>query len=173
METYVNLEDFVAVRGGTYMMGSPEDESGRWSDEKQISTTVEDFSICKYLVTVKQFRAFVIDSGYDYEHPLPREKDDHPVTMISWIDCQAYCKWLSEETGHEFRLPTEAEWEYAARGGTQTPYYTGEEITEKDANFNNHVGDTTPVGSYPPNPYGLFDMLGNVWEWCQDKYKKR
>ena len=88
---------------------------------------------------------------------------------MSWLDAQAYVEWLSHKTGWRYRLPTEAEWEYAARAGTTTRYAFGDAITPKDANYSeSKLGKTTEVGSYPPNAWGLYDMHGNVWEWVED-----
>ncbi len=109
--------------------------------------------------------------------------DRLPVSRVSWFDCQDFIKRIKEITSLDFRLPTEAEWEYACRAGTTTPFNTGDNLTTKQANYNgnypyiNHpkgtyIGKTTPVGSYPPNGWGLYDMHGNVWEWCQDSYNR-
>jgi formylglycine-generating enzyme required for sulfatase activity len=115
---------------------------------------------------------------------------DHPVLMISWADAEAFCRWLSEKEGRTYRLPTEAEWEYAARGGTRTPWWTGNDpatlaraANTADASLRSRVPKAAwaapwddgfpflaPVGSFSPNPYGLHDMHGNVWEWCHDWY---
>jgi formylglycine-generating enzyme required for sulfatase activity len=115
---------------------------------------------------------------------------EHPVLMISWADAEAFCRWLSEKEGRAYRLPTEAEWEHAARGGTRTAWWTGSDpaalaraANTADASLRSRVPKAVwaapwddgfpflaPVGSFPPNPYGLHDMHGNVWEWCQDWY---
>jgi formylglycine-generating enzyme required for sulfatase activity len=109
--------------------------------------------------------------------------DDRPVEQVCWDDCQEFCRKISRLTGRTFRLPTEAEWEYACRAGTTTPFYFGDTLTTGQGNFNSqwptngpwppHQGvyrtQTTPVGKFPPNAWGLYDMHGNVWEWCRDK----
>jgi formylglycine-generating enzyme required for sulfatase activity len=106
-------------------------------------------------------------------------RGNRPVVNVSWHDAQAYCAWLSEQTGRAYRLPSEAEWEYACRAGTTMPFHFGSRITTDQANFdgNSTYNDSPkgefrakimPVGSFPPNAFGLYDMHGNVWEWCQD-----
>jgi formylglycine-generating enzyme required for sulfatase activity len=109
------------------------------------------------------------------------EGDNLPVEKVSWNDAVEFCARLSRETGRKYRLPSEAEWEYACRAGTQTPFHFGETITDKLANYiaNYTFADepkgedrekTTTVGSFPPNSFGLYDMHGNVWEWCEDNW---
>ncbi len=94
-------------------------------------------------------------------------EQSYPVINVSWHDVQAYCAWLSEQSGQSYRLPSEAEWEYACRAGTQTPLYTGVTINSDQANLG-HNHKTLPIGSFAPNAFGLYDMHGNVWEWTQD-----
>jgi formylglycine-generating enzyme required for sulfatase activity len=93
-----------------------------------------------------------------------------PVINVSWNDAQAFIAWLGQQTSHSYRLPTEAEWEYACRAGTRTRTYRGATISVKHANYNQASSRTTQVGSYPANPWGLYDMLGNVWEHVEDPY---
>jgi len=106
---------------------------------------------------------------------------DRPVEQVNWYDAVEFCARLSKLTGREYRLPSEAEWEYACRAGTTTPFYFGETITGELANYNasktyageakgEYRGETTPVGQFPPNAFGLYDMHGNVWEWCADTW---
>ncbi|MEM9274777.1 MAG: formylglycine-generating enzyme family protein [Cyanobacteria bacterium P01_F01_bin.143] len=97
------------------------------------------------------------------------DDDQRPVEQVSWLNSVEFCRKLSKQTGKEYRLPTETEWEYACRAGTTTAYYFGESITKKQANYDNNIGKTTAVGKYPSNAFGLNDMHGNVWEWCQDE----
>ena len=92
---------------------------------------------------------------------------------VSWWDAQAYCEWLAKETGQSYRLPSEAEWEYACRAGTTTRYSFGDAISDKNANYGSKVGKTTEVSSYPANPWGLYEMHGNVWEWVEDVWHGR
>ena len=126
-------------------------------------------------------RAFRQTGGpYVWEegHPPP-DRADHPVTLIRYDDAAAYCAWLSANTGRPFRLPTEAEWEKAARGGTESKRYPwGDRLDRNMANFlvdpaQRPLQGTTPCRTFPPNPFGLFDMAGNVWEWVQDWYDPR
>jgi formylglycine-generating enzyme required for sulfatase activity len=204
------LDGFVFIKGGTYLMGSPENETERSIDETQHQVKVDNFYMAKYPVTLAQFETFIdktnyhtdadkanynylsdgknynkktsVNWRYDTKNELQQDKQ-HPVIHVSWNDALAYCQWLSKKLNNAFRLPTEAEWEYACRAGTTTPFNTGENLTTDQANYNGiysypnypdgkFISKTTPVGSYPPNGWGLYDMHGNVWEWCQDWYGK-
>ncbi|CAH1386431.1 formylglycine-generating enzyme family protein [Candidatus Nitrotoga sp. M5] len=133
-----------------------------------------DFEIGKYTVTFDEWDACVADGGCDGYVPAQEEigRGLQPVINVSWNDAQNYIEWLSNKTGKTYRLPSEREWQIAARAGTTTQYYWGNELGSKNANCRGCDNDyakkkytTTQVGSYPPNPYGLYDMLGNVWEW--------
>jgi formylglycine-generating enzyme required for sulfatase activity len=105
----------------------------------------------------------------DWCSPWFEQTDHHPVVGVSWEDAKAYVEWLGRETGQPYRLPSEAEWEYACRAGTTTRYSWGDDPpTPEHANFGRNKGGTTAVGSYPPNPWGLYDMDGNVLEWVED-----
>ena len=168
-------------------------------------TLTKGFYMQSKEVTVGQWREFARGSGYKsdaetgggayvwggekwekkagayWDNPGFSQTDANPVTCISWNDAQAFTKWLSREDGGDYRLPTEAEWEYAARAGTKTPFYTGDCLSTGQANYNgDYPGNScskgefrkrpTPVGTFSPNRWGLYDMHGNVWEWCQDWY---
>jgi formylglycine-generating enzyme required for sulfatase activity len=127
-----------------------------------------------YPVTQGQWQAVM--GGNPSRFP---DRDDHPVEAVSWSDSQAFCTRLGQAEGRAYRLPTEAEWEHACRAGTATPFHFGAALTTDQANYNGVSGThgqglqrerTTPVGSFPPNAWGLYDMHGNVWEWCADWY---
>ena len=161
--------DMVYVKGGTFTMGvTAEQGSDADSDEKPThSVTVSDFYIGKYEVTQAQWRA-VMGSNPSYF-----KGDNLPVEKVSWDDIQEFIKKLNAQTGKKFRLPTEAEWEYAARGGNQSKgyKYSGSNSISEVAWYDGNSGDKThPVGQKTPNELGIYDMSGNVWEWCQDWY---
>jgi len=154
-------------------MGSPSSEEGREDDERQHTVRVDGFWMGETEVTNRQYRRF--KPGHDSGHSL--NGDDQPAVYVSWNDAFDYAEWLSQKTGKHFRLPTEAEWEYAARAGTTTARYWGNGIGRNNANcfdcgsrWDNK--QTAPVGSFKPNAFGLHDMLGNVWEWTCSAYKK-
>lgn len=192
----------MALPAGRFMMGSPEDEPGRNDSEgPQHEVDVKAFAIGVYAVTRGEWAAFAAATarpearGCEWAG-FPRseigkaswltlgfEQDDaHPVVCVSWSDAQDYARWLSQRTGRAYRLPTEAEWEYAARGGTVTAYPWGAEASHEYANYGaeeccSELASgrdawlfTAPVGSFPPNPFGLYDMQGNAWQWVEDCY---
>ncbi|MFN6198040.1 MAG: formylglycine-generating enzyme family protein, partial [Dolichospermum sp.] len=172
---------------GTFIMGSPENEEGYHSSESpQHEVTVPPFFMGKYPVTQQQWRVVAalpkvnIDLKSD---PSYFKGDNLPVECVSWNDAQEFCARLSQMANKTYRLPTEAEWEYACRGGTTTPFYCGETISTDLANYDGNYtygqgqkGEyrekTTKVGIFPANPFGLYDMCGNVWEWCEDGWHK-
>ena len=184
----------VYIPPGEFEMGANE-----YDNEKPPHTVYLDgYRIGKYQVTVKQFGLFVKDTGYkaeaeksggaytwtgkkweqkegiDWKNPGFKQEDNHPVVCVSWDDVLEYCKWLSGKKGVNFNLPTEAQWEKAARGTDGRKYPWGSrEPDDTLANFAFKIGKTTMAGSYPAgaSPYGLLDMAGNVWEWCNDWYK--
>lgn len=146
------------------------------SPEKPIhEVMISKFYLSKFLVTGFEFLKFIEETGLGQE---ARWFDlTHPVVNVNWYEAQQYIAWLNEKTGQSYRLPTEAEWEYAASGGNYNyPFPWGTEEDLGRANFKHstgrYIGKTTPVGSYKPNEYGLYDMHGNVYEWCQDFYKE-
>ncbi len=169
--------EMVSIPGGCFQMGSPTSEAGRGSDENQHRVCVKAFHIGKYEVTNAQYRAFKPshNSGGNFND------EQKPVVNVSWQDAHAYTQWLSKKTGRKYRLPTEAEWEYAARAGTTTPFHTGNCISTNQANYDGNYPysgcpkgqyreKTIKVGSFSPNAWGLHDMSGNVWEWTCSKY---
>ena len=211
----------VPIPAGKFLMGSPDTEKGRAADETQHEVTIsKPYYMGTTPVTVEQFSAFVADSGYktdaekdgesegieirdgdlevkevdgcSWRHPSFDQKRDHPVVQISWNDAQAFCDWLSTKSGKKVRLPTEAQWEYACRAGTQTAYPWGDDRGDgkawancSDQSLRKELSNvsaelffrwddgfvfTSPVGSFKPNAFGLYDMIGNVWEWCSDWY---
>jgi formylglycine-generating enzyme required for sulfatase activity len=163
--------EIVVQPGGAFLMGSPENEEGRDTDEgPQHEVTIQPFAIGKHEVTFEEWDACVSAGGCNSYRPDDQGwgRGRRPVINVSWRDARAYCEWLAKETGKPYRLPSEAEWEYAARAGTTTRYAFGDEITEKEANFRENVGKTTEVGAYPANAWRLYDMHGNVWEWVED-----
>jgi formylglycine-generating enzyme required for sulfatase activity len=212
----------VRINGGTFMMGSPATEVGRYDDEgPQHRVTVGGFYMGKNEVTVGEFRRFASASSYkttaetsgggyvwtgsewatkadaNWKTPYFSQQDNQPVVLVSWYDAVNYCNWRSQQesltaaytvsgtnvtwnrSANGYRLPTEAEWEYACRAGTTTPFSTGSNITTNQANYDGNYPyngnakgtyreKTTAVGSFAANPWGLFDMHGNVYEWCWD-----
>jgi formylglycine-generating enzyme required for sulfatase activity len=189
--------DFVLIKGGTFIMGSPTGESERGTDETQHRVTVSDYYIAKFPVTQREYTQLMGDNPSEFKG------DNLPVETVSWFDAVRFCNARSTLEGltpaytingetvtwnrnaNGYRLPTEAEWEYACRAGTTTPFNIGSNITDKDANCHNHYGynnnssgrvtggyrgRTTPVNSYRANSWGLFDMHGNVADWCWDLY---
>jgi formylglycine-generating enzyme required for sulfatase activity len=172
----VTLE-MVEILGGTFIMGSPKSEAKRGSNEgPQHQVTVPSFYMGKYELTQVQYEAII------GTNPSNFKGDNRPVERVSWNNAVEFCKKLSQKTGKKYRLPSEAEWEYACRAGTTTPFYFGESITPDLVNYDGNYTyasapkgkyrrQTTDVGTFPPNSFGLYDMHGNVWEWCQDDYK--
>jgi formylglycine-generating enzyme required for sulfatase activity len=168
---------FVWIPPGSFVMGSPKDEKGRQTDETQHKITLsKGFYMGVYAVTQGEWGAVM---GNNPSH-FKGEKN-LPVDKVSWDDCQEFITKLRAKDKKLYRSPTEAEWEYSCRAGTKTPFYFGQTISTDQANYNGDYtyGEgkkgkfrvkTTPVGSFPANAWGLHDMHGNVWQWCQDWY---
>lgn len=218
IEALNKTDNMVLVRGGTFQMGR---EDGGKNEKPVHTVTISDFYLSKYELTVAEFKAFVDATGYQTDAEKSKRKgselwdssknewklksginwrhnsegdlaiDNHPVVNISWNDALAYCEWLSKRTGKSYRLPTEAEWEYAAGNGSKHTKYswgnsnpTGrkggnvadETLKKKFSQWKPFIGYTdgfvftAPVGSFDSNEFGLYDMTGNVWEWCSDWY---
>ena len=174
--------ELVWIPGGCFQMGSPKGEEGRGPDEgPQHEVCVDGFWLGKYEVTQGQWQKVMGSNPSIF-----KKGDNYPVENVSWQDAQAFIKKLTAMNGgqYTFRLPTEAEWEYACRAGTTTPFFFGETIGTDQANYDgNHTYGkgkkgvyrerTTPVGSFPANAFGLYDMHGNVLEWCKDIYSDK
>lgn len=192
--------EMVIVPAGSFLMGSPDAEEGRFPGEgPQREIVVRAFAIGVYEVTFEEWDACVSDGGCDGYRPEDWGwgRGRRPVTEVSWRDARGYIEWLSEKTGHPYGLPSEAQWEYAARAGTRTARYWGESAAEQCRYANGFDQDlagtnekglamfeeygltfpscsdgrgdgTTPVGSYEPNAFGLYDMIGNQAEWTDD-----
>ena len=166
----------VIVPAGRFRMGCLSDGGACDDNEKPVrEVVIASFALSKHEVTFAQWDACVSGGGCGGYRPddWGRGRADRPVRNVRWEDAQSYVSWLSRETGEEYRLPTEAEWEYAARAGTTTRYSWGNEIGVNRANCRadgcgDRWGSTAPVGSFPANAWGLHDMHGNVWEWVQD-----
>ncbi len=209
----------VRIPTGEFVMGSPEGEEDRDDDETQHRVRItKPFYLGMYEVTVGDFRQFVTDTGFKTDAEKDGEggwgwneaegnfgrdpkytwrnlgftqTDRHPVANVSWNDAVAFCGWLSQKEGRTYRLPTEAEWEYACRAGTTTRFYHGDDLeglakvgNVADASLkpkwpsavwaitsSDGYAFTSPVGGFRPNDFGLYDMHGNVWEWCSDWYE--
>ena len=184
----------VYIPGGTFTMGSPESEEGRYDDEgPQHDVTVPPFFMGKYPVTQGQWKEIAsrtdlkvkldlkLEPSYFKEPYQDIDRWHRPVERVSWYEAVEFCERLSKLTQRNYRLPSEAEWEYACRAGTTTPFYFGNTITPELVNYDGQYvygnaqkgeyrEETTPVGQFYPNAFGLYDMHGNVWEWCLDTW---
>ena len=187
----------VEIPAGRFQMGSPEHERKKaieagaqlaWLERETPQHWVgiaHAFALGRYPVTVGEWRRFAMATGWrphgetNWAAPGFRQTEDHPVVGVSWEDAQKYVRWLSEQTGQRYRLPSEAEWEYACRAGTKTAFSFGDSIDTSRANYDGNYSyggspkgvfrqGTTPAGAFAPNRWGLYDMHGNVWEWVQD-----
>ncbi|MFY7934722.1 MAG: formylglycine-generating enzyme family protein [Microcystis aeruginosa] len=192
--------EMVAIPGGTFTMGTEDEEIERlvkkfnWEgfrrERPQHEVTVPPFFMGKYPITQAQWKAIAsrtdlkVKQDLDFNPAYFKDRPDsdrRPVEQVNWYDAIEFCARLSKLTVREYRLPSEAEWEYACRAGTTTPFYFGETITGELANYKSgetyadepngeYRRQTTPVGQFPPNAFGLYDMHGNVWEWCADTW---
>jgi formylglycine-generating enzyme required for sulfatase activity len=204
--------EMVVVPAGAFSMGSPKKEKARSDNESPLHkvTIGRRFAVGKFEVTVDQFASFAKETGHDtgsvcdiwqdgkwservgytWRNPPFPQGGSHPATCLSWDDAKAYLAWLSRKTGHDYRLPSEAEWEYAARAGSRAPFHFGNNVQDycRHGNgadqaaskevpgasswtvlaCNDGQAYTAPVGSYTANRFGLYDMLGNVFEWVED-----
>jgi formylglycine-generating enzyme required for sulfatase activity len=193
-----NCPEMIVIPSGSFVMGSPQTEQGRFNS---VPTRVGDndlqnheanglsnegpqhkiviaksFAVSKFDVTFAEWDACFSVGGCRQKNDSGMGRDTKPAITVSWDDAQQYVAWLSKMTGRSYRLLTEAEWEYAARAGTTTVYYWGDEIGKGNANCmgcgSEENKQTSPVGSFPANSFGLYDMAGNVWQWVQDCYSR-
>lgn len=165
-----HIPDMIVVQGGSFVMG---DDAGDKDEKPAHPVTVKTFNIAKTETTVAQWREYCQATGRRMpEAPWFGQQDEHPVVNVSWDNAVAYCSWLTEKTGKHFRLPTEAEWEFAARGGLKSRgyIYSGAKTPDSVAWFASKSKGTMPVARKLPNELGIYDMTGNVWEWCADWY---
>ena len=174
--------EMVVVPSGSFMMGSPESEEGRGDDEGPVRRVTIGYRLAvgMFEVTFREWDACVSDGGCGGYRPDDEwGRYEHPVIEVSWKNAKGYVEWLRRKTGKRYRLLSEAEWEYVARAGTTTPFHTGRTISTEQANYNGNYTygsgregayreRTTPVGSFEPNGFGVYDVHGNVWEWVED-----
>ncbi len=165
----------IVIPAGDFVMGSPATEKGRskFEDPQHKVTIAKPFAVSKFDVTFADWDACVAVGGCREVSDSSMGRGTKPVVNITWDEAQEYVAWVSQMTGKPYRLLTEAEWEYAARAGTATAYYWGEEIGKGNANCDGCGSEwdgrqTSPVNSFKPNEFGLYDMAGNVWQWVQD-----
>lgn len=199
----------IRLPAGAFLLGSPDGEHGRCpgglEGPQRAIAIAAPFALAITPVTRAEFEVFARETGFaavgvvaadakgdwsrdelrTFHDPGFPQEGDHPVVGIGWPDAVAYAAWLSAETGRLFRLPSEAEWEYAARAGTTTAFWWGDAIGSDDANCDHRHGygglapaggwrgGTCPVHNYRPNPWGFYQMAGNVWEWCADDHSPR
>jgi formylglycine-generating enzyme required for sulfatase activity len=176
--------EMVSISEGNFMMGSPPAEKDRFDDEgPQHAVHIRAFEVAKYPVTRGQWRLYANDTGYrttdgchwldvkqDWLNPGFLQDDTHPVVCVSWQEVQDYILWLNRKSGQNFRLLTEAEYEYVNRAGHQTAYFWGDSDADLVRHASNNGKGTTPVSSFTANPFGLLHTTGNVWSWTQDCY---
>ncbi len=167
----INTPEMVVIPAGRFLMGSPEEELDRHDDECSHEVQIADpFALSRYPITFADYDYFCRATHHEQPADEGWGRDTRPVIYVSWHDAMAYCRWLSERTGQYYRLPTEAEWEYACRAGTATAFYYGDTLTPEQANY--HLGQTSSVGQFPANVWGLHDMHGNVEEWVSSCYDR-
>jgi formylglycine-generating enzyme required for sulfatase activity len=178
--------EMIVVPSGSFTMGSPSNEPERYDDEAQVRVTIpKPFAVGQYAVTFDEWDACVADGGCGGYRPFDNGwgRGRQPVINVSWDDAQKYVSWISSKTGKTYRLLSEAEREYVTRAGTTTPFWWGNSITPKQANYDGTYAynggskgenreQTMAVDSFAPNPWGVYNVHGNVWEWTQDCYDK-
>jgi formylglycine-generating enzyme required for sulfatase activity len=170
----INLE-MILITAGVFQMGSSR-RAGNPDEQPQHLVTIKSFRMSKVLITQGQWKAMMIKLP-----PCRFKGDNLPVERISWEDAQRFCQRLSQKTGRHYQLPSETQWEYACRAGTSTPFSFGETLTVEVANFNGehtfreeprgfYFHSTNEGGKFPPNAFGIYDVHGNLWEWCADNW---
>jgi len=181
--------EMVVIPAGTFEMGDADDTGVDFASPVHKVTIPQAFALGKYEVTFEEYDLFCAETGRSYADDESGGRGRKPAIHVSWNDAKAYVEWLSRESGQKYRLPTEAEWEYAARAGTRTSRFWGDSIDQaclyanvadlsakeffpslKVLNCSDGAPFTAEVGRFPSNPFGLHDILGNVWEWCEDTW---
>jgi len=171
--------EMIVVPTGEFMMGSRDGEGDDDERPQHKVTITNPFAVGVSPITIGEFKSFVDATNYKvkersnrpWQNPGFAQAKDHPAVYVSWHDAQAYVAWLRKQSGDKaYRLLSESEWEYCCRAGTTTEYSTGDTITAEQANFGENSKGTTAVLTFPTNPWGLRDMHGNVWEWCEDNW---
>jgi formylglycine-generating enzyme required for sulfatase activity len=163
--------EMVVILAGSFVMGGSNP-----NEQPQHRVSVPSFAMGRYAVTFDEYCAFARSTGKKFPEDKAKGRGSRPVINVSWDDAQAYVKWLKLHTGKQYRLPSEAEWEYSARAGTKTDYWWGDDINQGGKIWANYDGcggrwdgkKTHPVGEFPASPFGLYDTAGNVWEWVED-----
>ena len=169
----IPIPEMVVIPAGSFQMGCVSGINCSYNDKPVHEVKIDSFAMSKYEVTFKEYDAFTDATGREWVDDEGWGRGRRPVVNVSWYDAMAYTEWLWEQTGDRYRLPSEAEWEYAARAGSTTAYSWGDSIGRNRANCDGCASlwgnkRTALVGSFKANGWGLYDMHGNVWEWVQD-----
>lgn len=174
----------IVIPAGEFWMGSPESEEGRGKDERRHRVEIDrPFAIGQYAVTFEEYDLYCADRGRTKPEDESWGRSNQPVINVSWVDALDYAEWLSAQSGQSYRLPTEAEWEYAARAGTETAFWWGNTINPDQANYDGsytyrngtegvYRKETVQIDQFQPNPWGLYQVHGNVWELTGSRYDK-
>jgi len=163
--------EIVVIPPGEFMMGRPEGEETYGNERPQHLVKISYWlAVGRYPITFDEYDHFTEITDRELPSDDGWGRGRRPLINVTWYDATAYVQWLEFQTGHPYRLLSEAEWEYACRAGTTTRYWWGDEITPEQANYGENIGRTSEVGTYRANPWGLYDMHGNVWEWVADRW---